>query len=91
MPCCGKARQQLQNWARPAPGPAPGQASDAIPQRPSVARSPTYFEYTGQTGLTAVGPITGRRYRFVEPGARVAVDYRDAPSLRAVPMLRQVR
>jgi hypothetical protein len=39
--------------------------------------------------LTAVGPITGRRYRFNGPGARVAVDSRDAPSMRAVPNLRE--
>ena len=44
------------------------------PQRRGfLAQAPLYFEYLGDTGLTAVGPITGRRYRFNGPGARVAV------------------
>jgi hypothetical protein len=48
------------------------------------------FEYVGRTGLTVAGPVSGRRYRFEETGARVAVDPRDRPALAAVPMLRQV-
>jgi len=46
------------------------------------------FQYVGTTGLTVEGPITGKRYRFAAPGARVAVDGRDAPSVRGVPNLR---
>jgi hypothetical protein len=85
MPCCGQKRQQLRetNARRSEPGqPAgPGQS----------AQSATfYFEYVGRTGLTVVGPITGRRYRFGRAGARVTVDGRDAMSLAAVPKLRQV-
>jgi hypothetical protein len=49
------------------------------------------FEYRGQTALTAVGPVTGRSYRFPAPGARVAVDLRDRPGLATVPNLREVR
>jgi len=41
--------------------------------------------------MTAVGPVTGRRYRFERPRARVAVDGRDAAGLAAVPHLRPVR
>jgi hypothetical protein len=48
------------------------------------------FEYVGPTGLTAIGGVSGRRYRFDRPGARVIVDPRDRPSLAAVPNLRQV-
>jgi hypothetical protein len=48
------------------------------------------FEYIGQTGMTAIGGATGRRYRFDRPGVRVIVDPRDRPSLAAVPNLRQV-
>ncbi len=48
------------------------------------------FEYVGATGLTAIGRITKRTYVFSEPGAKVTADRRDAPSLRAVPFLRQV-
>ena len=49
------------------------------------------FEYTGATGLTVRGPITGRSYRFNGPGEEVAVDGRDAPSMMAVPRLRRAR
>lgn len=49
------------------------------------------FEYAGNTGLTATGPFTGRRYRFDGTGAQVAVDARDVPSLLGIPNLRRVR
>jgi hypothetical protein len=90
MPCCGKLRQQLPSGTRPQPGRVPIAASTVTPQRRAVIETPIQFEYVGETGLTAIGPITGRRYRFTSPGARVPVDPRDAPSLRAVPRLHQV-
>jgi hypothetical protein len=49
------------------------------------------FEYTGRTALTMRGAITGRSYRFAQPGAVVAVDRRDAPSAAGVPHLRRAR
>lgn len=59
---------------------------------PYAARdaSAAWFQYTGTTGATVTGGVTGRRYRFDHPGAIVAVDARDARSLAAVPMLRPV-
>jgi hypothetical protein len=48
------------------------------------------FEYVGRTGMTIIGPVSGRRYRFDRPGARVPVDSRDRPSLAAIANLRQV-
>ena len=71
-----------------------------MPAETSEARSMTftppaptfqYFEYTGRTALTAIGVATGLRYRFASPGARVAVDSRDAPSMMAVPNLRRTQ
>ncbi len=59
------------------------------PSPPS--QSVPYFEYTGATGLTVHGPVTGRRYRFDGHGARLAVDLRDRRPLAAVPDLRPVR
>jgi hypothetical protein len=50
-----------------------------------------YFEYTGKTGLTAIGSATGKHYRFASTGAQVAVDSRDAPSMAGVPNLRRVK
>jgi hypothetical protein len=48
-----------------------------------------FFEYLGNTGMTVVGPVTGKRYRFDRPGARVEVDLHDRQSLARVPGLRQ--
>lgn len=47
------------------------------------------FQYIGGTGLTVQGPVTRKLYRFAAPGAVVAVDARDAPSLARVPQLRR--
>jgi hypothetical protein len=59
----------------------------------SVARGDLFFEitfeYTGQTALTVVGPVSGRRYRFEQPGSRLVVDPRDRPGLTMNPKLRQ--
>lgn len=84
MSCCGGKRRQLQT--SPSIEPLP-----ETPVPTAALRTPVTFEYVGQTGLTATGPYTGRRYRFDGPGARVEVDERDAPSLAAVPRLRRVR
>jgi hypothetical protein len=58
---------------------------------PAMSQASVAFEYAGATALTAVGAITGRRYRFDRPGAAVDVDLRDAPSLGGVPHLRRRR
>jgi hypothetical protein len=44
----------------------------------------------GTTGLTVQGPVTGKRYRFGNPGSRLLIDPQDAPSMAAVPHLRRV-
>jgi hypothetical protein len=40
--------------------------------------------------MTVFGPQTRIRYRFPGPGARVAVDPRDARSMEGVPHVRRV-
>jgi hypothetical protein len=55
-----------------------------------VRYSMAIFRYDGNTSLTVYG-ASGKRYRFSEPGAEVAVDPRDRESLRKVPVLREVR
>jgi hypothetical protein len=88
MGCCSRRRTQFH--AEPLGGsPAGGPPQTRGPIGP--ASTPIYFEYTGQTGLSVRGPITGRNYRFGGPGARIGVDSRDAPALMAVPMLRTER
>ena len=66
---------------------APVRQPSVAPRRPE----PAYFQYQGVTALTAIGPVSRRRYRFLSPGAIVAVDGRDAPSLAGVPHLRRLR
>lgn len=82
MACCGDRRRQIAQTPT-APKNEPHPASP----RP---RFSVVFEYTGRTALTAVGPVSGRPYRFERPGARLGVDPRDRPGLASVPKLRQV-
>ena len=80
--CCGR-RSSLT-------GRGPPQTISGLRSPPSRARQTVRFQYTGATGLTVLGPITGVRYRFTVHGAVVSVDARDAPSLAAVPNLSRV-
>jgi hypothetical protein len=62
-----------------------------VTRRRVMESSIIHFQYIGKTGLTVIGPITGRRYRFDHPGAFVGVDGRDAGSMAAVPNLRRAK
>lgn len=87
--CCGRQRRQISQEAGAAPRGGHARlrmARGAPAARPAGA----YFEYVGPTGMTAVGPATGRRYRFASHGAVAVVDPRDAKSLAAVPRLRRL-
>ena len=48
------------------------------------------FQLVGPRAVTVFGPLTRNQYRFAAPGARVAVDPRDARSIDGVPNLRRV-
>ncbi len=89
MSCCGNKRGAIPGIA--FSNPSSGQTQQLVqPQaRPPVAA--VIFEYLGATGLTAIGPVTRKLYRFERPHARVAVDARDATSISAIPNLRQIR
>ena len=50
-----------------------------------------YFEYTGNTGLTVTGSVTGKKYRFNLPGDIQVIDYRDASGMMAVPVLKSIK
>jgi hypothetical protein len=87
MSCCGNKREQFQvqraadsRQGRPDDRPFPG----AAPPLKVV------FEYSGQPPVVVVGPVSGNRYRFDGPGARIEVDPRDRRSLAVTPRLRQV-
>jgi hypothetical protein len=81
--CCGRNRvghqYNIPNHLATSRAPV----SSALPSWPM-------FEYMGRTALTAIGAITGARYRFDRPGARLRVDPRDRPALARVPVLRPV-
>lgn len=81
MSCCGRVR---------LPGPTGSILSGANLRRRGDQTQFVQFEYVGSTALTTVGPVTGQRYRFERPRARVAVDARDANAIAAVPNLRPI-
>jgi len=87
MPCCGKARAQLQGTIS-SQRTKPVSSAASQPQ-PSAGQS-AHFSYFGKTGLTVTGPVSSRVYRFSANGAPIAVDPRDAASLARVPNLRIV-
>lgn len=84
MGCCGNKRAS-----------AAAQAHRQRKSRPQVARysenPEIYFKYTGDTALRVRGMFTRRLYYFKHPGAILSVSGRDAPSMKAVPVLKHVR
>ena len=90
MSCCGKGRFAAASPPSPSRLVAPARAPQAPLARAHPRSQAIVFEYTGATALTATGPVSGRRYRFERPGARLQVDPRDRPGLAQVPSLRFV-
>lgn len=86
MSCCGNSRPtpvRIPNRGLELRAPA-GKAGIVSRHHAII------FEYVGNTALTATGPVSGRRYRFGQRGARLHVDPRDRPGLAQVPNLRFV-
>lgn len=81
MSCCGKMR----NLGWPS-----GRIVQVVEPASRTPQFVVLFEYVGRTALTAVGPISGRHYRFERPHARLPVDPRDRPGLARIPALHQV-
>lgn len=80
MGCCGKNRQSAATTAFDT---QPIGSATAV-RRPALRP----LEYTGPTSLTALGPATGRLYRFAATGSRLAVAPRDWEALARLPTLR---
>jgi hypothetical protein len=78
--CCGQSRSRVATSGR-AVSPM---------RKPAPSTSGALYEYTGKTGMTVIGPISGARYRFDRPGARLQIDGRDVLSIRSLPNLRRV-
>ena len=89
MPCCGNQRATLQIPARPSHNSGLADKNRQAPGR--VLHDRVFFKYVGQTGMTVIGPRSGKRYRFEATGSPVEVDLRDRPGLAALPKLREVR
>ncbi len=86
MSCCGAGRQQVRTAILAAPKPPNGGGGVTIAHQRQVD-----FEYTGDATLTAIGPVTGRSYRFAGAGATLVVDARDAAGMLQVPKLRKLQ
>lgn len=85
--CCGKTTQPIREMLQPSPGEQT--AWGAARPRASAVVAPQ-FEYVGKTALTVVSPISGRHYRFAQPGVRLEADIRDRSWLAFVPQLKRV-
>ena len=88
MPCCGEKRAQTR--PKTETHRAAESVESASSQRSLEHDSPARFQYLGYTGLSVIGPRTGKHYRFNGPGAIVAVDPQDQRALATVSLLRQV-
>ena len=81
MPCCGQIRAQAS---------AIGKMAEAGRAPRPVSRGALY-EYTGATGMTVIGPVSGTKYRFAETSAKVQIDPRDVSSMTGLPNLRRLQ
>ena len=90
MGCCNEKRAQ---WGRPLAFSSSSAASTGgrSAMRESRIAQSVSFEYVVSTALNVLGPITRTQYHFPHTGARLQVDYRDAPYLTGVPNLRRTK
>lgn len=79
---CGTKRQDFTGQQEGISAKARVEAHGSLPD--------ILFMYIGQTGVTVLGQESGKTYRFRWPGDRQPIDYRDAPGMSAVPVLRRV-
>ncbi len=96
--CCGKntlpksftRNQVAPSKVIPIRPPAKPSTNSPTPARVHMSMPLPTFVYIGDTGLTVVSPITGKRYRFGHAGARLEVDARDTSWMKFVPNLKTV-
>jgi hypothetical protein len=80
MACCGQRRGLLSTGGVVATAPKRSQPGSRV----------VLYQYTGMTAMTVVGPLSGSKYRFAAPGAKVQVDLRDVAAMAALPNLRRL-
>jgi hypothetical protein len=83
MSCCGKSSTMNTRGVSPPAGAL----------RPTSTYLPrvAHFHCTGPSTVVAVGPVTGRMYRFPSSGMTVQVDSRDAIAISRVRHVEAVR
>lgn len=86
---CGHDRNTLSG-ANTGEGESEKLPSAAATGTPAPSHEAVWFEYVGDTSISAIGSITRTLYRFTCKHAQVAVDPRDAPSVARVPHLRRI-
>jgi hypothetical protein len=92
MSCCGhRPTSGRASIASASASPAPTRRSAVLRRAPDTdpPRDPV-LEYRGASSLVITGPVTGRTYRFEQPGARLSVSRHDAAALLQAPVLRFV-
>ncbi len=82
MSCCGSKREKYNQSV------SNSLAQEVQNDAPAARWSDVQFEYTGETGLTITGNVSGKRYRFNPPGEVLSIDYRDASGMRGGPVLK---
>jgi hypothetical protein len=83
MSCCGKSStMNVRGVSSPTGG--------SRPTSTHLSRV-AHFRCIGPSTVVAVGPVTGRMYRFPSSGMTVQVDSRDAMSLSRVRHIEAVR
>jgi hypothetical protein len=83
MSCCGKKRNGVtESYSFNSPS--------FIKVSATKMWEDSLFVYTGETGLTIKGNITGHRYRFRYKGDQQLIDYRDAGAMMNVPVLKKL-
>lgn len=70
------------------PARAPRASQQAAGRTARAGSREVVFEFIGQGALSVLSSITGRCYRFEQPGARLVVDNRDVGQLARVSLLR---
>jgi hypothetical protein len=81
MACCGQRRALASASGRMVEVKPPSRAPSRV----------ALYEYTGNTGMTVTGAVSGMKYRFEQPGSKVQIDSRDVSSLAGLPNLRRSR
>jgi hypothetical protein len=81
--CCGNKRTQMRLEAEQAVAAKNAQMPNAV-----AAQTAVPFVNTMSTGMTVIGPVSGKQYHFAHSGAQVMIDPRDRALLAKLRQLR---